>query len=114
MTSGLTSEPVRERVDALSGSERDALELACRAGEEELQRSGHLFAIDDIRGVTIRMDNGMLSLSDNPLAETRGQLRQLFFIHARDLNEAIQLAAKMSQARAGIVEVRSIIEFDPR
>lgn len=95
--------------EAMPIGERDALEHACHASEEDLHRSGHLFAIDDTPLITVRINDGMLSLNDSPLAETR---LQLFFINARDLNDAIQIASNMPQARRGLIEVRSIVELD--
>jgi hypothetical protein len=101
---------------ALSASERDTLEAACQATEQELRQSGHLFAVEDIQNsdaaITVRLVHGLVALSDGPLAETQGELSQLFFINARDLNEAIRLASKMPQAYIGFIEVRPIIEFD--
>ena len=102
--------------DAMSASERDAFENACLANEEDLRQSGHLLAVEDLQSsrtaVTVRVVNGKVSLTDGALAETQGQLVRLFFINARDLNEAIQVAAKMPQARGGVIEVRPAMEFN--
>jgi len=50
--------------------------------------------------------NGKVSVADGPFVETNEQLIRLFFINARDLNEAIHVASKMPQARGGPIEVR--------
>jgi hypothetical protein len=42
--------------------------------------------------------------------ETKEQLGGYYLIEARDLNEAIQVAAKIPGARLGCVEVRSVAE----
>ena len=101
---------------ALSASERDTLEAACLATEQALRQSGHLFAVEHIQNseaaITVRVVHGLVALSDGPLAETQGELSQLFFINARDLNEAIRLASTMPQARRGPIEVRPVIEID--
>ena len=101
---------------ALAASERDTLEAACQATEQALRQSGHLFAVEDIQNsdadITVRVVHGLMTLSDGPLAETRGELSQLFFINARDLNEAIRLASTMPQARRGPIEVRPVVELD--
>jgi hypothetical protein len=47
-------------------------------------------------------------VTDGPFAETKEQLAGFYLIDAKDLNEAIQLAAKIPPARAGSVEVRPI------
>ena len=102
--------------DALSTPERDALENACQANEQELRQSGYLCAVEGLQSshtaITVRIVNGQVWLTDGPLAEIKEQLIQLFFIKARDLNEAIQVAAKMPQARTGPIEVRPVIELD--
>jgi hypothetical protein len=49
---------------------------------------------------------------DGPFAETKEQLAGFYLVEARDLNEAIQIAAHDPFARAGFIEVRPAI--DPR
>jgi len=56
----------------------------------------------------VRVRNGRTSVSDGPFAETKEQLAGFYLIEARDLNEAIQLAAKIPPAKVGCVEVRPI------
>ena len=101
--------------DAMSPSERDALENACLANEQDLRESGHLFTVEGLESsrtaITVQDVNGKVSVTDVPFAETKGQLIRLFFINARDLNEAIQVAAKMPQARRGPIEVKPIVEL---
>ena len=61
----------------------------------------------------MRIRNGTLSVTDGPFAETKEQLAGFYLIDARDLNEAIQVAAKIPPAREGSVEVRPVRELDP-
>ena len=99
--------------EAMSPRERDDFEAACRASEQELRHSRHLVDIEGLQSspaLTVRVLNGKVSLTEGPVVETKGQLTQLLFIRARDLNEAIQVASKMPQARGGLIEVRSIIK----
>ena len=65
---------------------------------------------------TVRIRNGRLSVTDGPFAETKEQLAGFYLIEARDLNEAIQIAAKIPPAEVGCVEVRPIrpIREQPR
>jgi hypothetical protein len=101
---------------ALSAGERDTLEAACQAIEQALRQSGHLFAVEDLQNsdaaITVRLVHDRVTLSEGPLAGTQGELSQLFFINARDLNEAIRLASTMPHARRGPIEVRPVIERD--
>ena len=59
---------------------------------------------------TVRVRNGKLSTTDGPYAETKEQLGGYYLVEARDLNEAIQIAAKIPSARFGSIEVRPIWE----
>jgi len=102
--------------DAMSNSERDALGSECLANDEVLRKSGHLLAVEGLQSgstaTTVRVHNGKVSITDGPYAEMKEQLIGLFFINARDLNEAIQVAAQMPQARGGPIEVRPMVAFD--
>ena len=52
-------------------------------------------------------------VTDGPFAETKEQLAGFYLLDARDLNEAIQMAAKIPPAREGSVEVRPVRELNP-
>lgn len=84
----------------------------CVAYDTEIRTSGHCLASEALQSVqtatTVRMRNGKLSVTDGPFAETKEQLAGFYMIEARDLNEAIQLAARIPPARVGSVEVRPI------
>ena len=99
-------------------SERELIEEACTAHEQELRRSGYLFAFEDFQSnqtaVMVQVVNGKVSLSDSTTAVTKKRLIQLFLINARDLNEAIQLVCKMPQTRKGPIEVRPLLKLDWR
>jgi hypothetical protein len=101
-------------LDAMSPGERAALENACLANDEALRNSGYLFAVEGLgnsrSATTVRVHRGKLSVADGPYAATKEQLVGIFGISARDLNEAIQVAAAMPQARAGPIEVRPVAE----
>jgi hypothetical protein len=103
-----------ERWANLSESERALIEEACLIDEQSLRQSGHLFALENLQdndtAITVQIVDGKISLTESISAETKGRLLQLFFINARDLNEAIHLISKMPQTRKGPVEVRSILK----
>ena len=92
----------------------------CLAYDAAARASGHCIASEALQPVatatTLRMRNGRLSVTDGPFAETKEQLAGFYLIEARDLNEAIQIAAKIPPARVGSVEVRPIrpIREQPR
>jgi hypothetical protein len=60
---------------------------------------------------TLRFRNGKLSTTDGPFAETKEQLGGFYLIDARDLNEALQVAAKIPSVRTGSIEVRPVVDF---
>ncbi len=81
---------------------------------EEIKRNGHFIGANRLQPVdtatTIRVRNGKVSVTDGPFAETKEQFGGYYVIEARDLNEAIQVAAKIPGARYGCVEIRPIAE----
>src|SRR3712207_6754517 len=91
----------------------DAECAACGTGFRE---SGVLVAAEALQPVrtaaTVRVRNGKVSVTDGPFAETKEQLAGFYLIEARDLNEAIQAAAKIPLAREGSVEVRPVRELE--
>jgi hypothetical protein len=54
----------------------------------------------------IRIRGGKVGMTDGPYAETKEQVAGFYFIEARDLNEAIQIASRIPSAPLGVVEVR--------
>jgi hypothetical protein len=99
-------------LDAMSDGELDGLVAQCLAVDEELRKSGQVIASEALQPVqtatTVRIRNGKVSTVDGPFAETKEQLGGFFLIDAKDLDEAIQVAAKIPSARLGSIEVRPI------
>jgi hypothetical protein len=62
---------------------------------------------------TVRSKDGKTLTTDGPFAETREQLGGFFLVEAKDLDEAIALAARIPAARTGAVEVRPIMPTPP-
>jgi hypothetical protein len=79
-----------------------------------IQASGHYLGGNDLQRVanatTVRIRNGQMSTTDGPFAETKEQLGGYYMLEARDLNEAIQIAARIPGARMGCVEVRPVAD----
>jgi hypothetical protein len=57
---------------------------------------------------TVRIREGKRSVTDGPFAETKEQLGGYYLVEAKDLDEAIELAARIPGARFGSVEVRPV------
>jgi hypothetical protein len=84
----------------------------CLAYDRALRESGRCVASEALEPVTtattVRVRHGKVSVSDGPFAETKEQLAGFYLVEARDLNEAISLAARIPPARVGSIEVRPI------
>jgi hypothetical protein len=82
---------------------------------EDLKKKGNFIAGEGLQptntSTTIRVRNGKVTTTDGPFAETKEQLGGFYLIEANDLNEAIQLAAKIPSAQWGCVEVRPVMVF---
>lgn len=95
---------------ALTDAEATDLTKAALAYSDELRETGRYIASSPLAPVkeaaTVRVVDGKLSATDGPFAETKEQLGGFIMIEARDLNEAIAVAAKMPVGRLGCVEVR--------
>lgn len=89
----------------------------CMACGDGFRNSGVLVAAEALQPIataaTVRVRNGKVSVTDGPFAETKEQLAGFYLLDARDLNEAIQMAAKIPPAREGSVEVRPVRELTP-
>ena len=79
---------------------------------EDIKKSGHYIGSNGLKhtdaATTVRVRNGKVSTTDGPFAETKEQLGGYFLIEAKDLNDAIQVAARIPSAKWGSVEVRPI------
>jgi hypothetical protein len=81
----------------------------------DIQKNGKYLAGEALQptdtATTVRVRNGKVSTTDGPFAETKEQLGGFYMIEAKDLNDAIQVAARIPGARYGSVEVRPVMDF---
>lgn len=96
--------------------EADAMMGEYFAFTEDIKQNGQHLGGEALQptqtATTVRVRNGRISTTDGPFAETKEQLGGYYLINAKDLNEAIQVAARIPSARLGSVEVRPIMEFE--
>jgi hypothetical protein len=107
------------KINALPESEYNEVVSDTIDYREVLKESGHYITSSPLQSVqcatTLRVRNGILSITDGPFAETREQLGGFYLIEATDLNDAIRVASKMPPARIGSIEVRPLKEItEPR
>lgn len=102
-------------LEALPPHELDALCDAQVACDEMLRACGQVIASEALASVrtatTLRVRRGSVSVTDGPCAETQEQLGGFFLIEARDLNDALRIAAQLPSARYGSLEVRPVWEI---
>lgn len=81
-----------------------------------LRQGGQLLAAEPLHSVdtatTVRVRNGRVMVTDGPFAETKEQLAGFYLIDAPNLDDAIQIAAKIPPAREGSIEVRPVRELE--
>ena len=82
---------------------------------QEIQKSGHMLGGNALQppntATTVRVRNGKVSTTDGPFAETKEQLGGYYLLEAADLNDAIQVAARIPGAKTGSIEVRPVMVF---
>jgi hypothetical protein len=85
-----------------------------RVFTDSIRSSGHYVSCNRLlppaAATTVRVRDGKVSTTDGPYAETKEQLGGYYLIEARNLDEAIQVAARIPGAKIGCVELRPIAE----
>jgi hypothetical protein len=76
---------------------------------KEMQAGEQLAGVDTATSVRVR--GNKTSATDGPFAETKEYLGGYYLIDVKDLDRALELAAKIPAARNGVVEVRPIVEL---
>jgi hypothetical protein len=104
-------------LEHLPADEAEQHLAAYRGFMDDIRRSGHYLACQRLQppetAATVRVREEKVSVTDGPFAETKEQLGGFLLIDARDMNEALQIAARIPGARLGCVEVRPIAEDQP-
>ncbi|MGE5616894.1 MAG: YciI family protein [Bacillota bacterium] len=97
-------------LDAMPEAEMSRLNARHLALNEELLASGHFIEAEALQPAAdttlVKVRNGRTVVTDGPYAETKEMVAGFYLVEARDLNEAIQLAARLPSAPLGTVEVR--------
>ena len=99
-----TPEQIKETMEAYYAFGREAEERGAYLAGEGLQPTA--------AATTVRVRNGERLITDGPFAETKEQLGGFYLLECRDLDEAIELAAKIPGAQSGSVEVRPVMDYE--
>jgi hypothetical protein len=100
---------------ALSETERQDCYAESTKLAHDIHSNGQYVAANPLHptamATSVRVRDGKRLVTDGPFAETREQLGGYFLIDARNLDEAITIAARIPMARRGTVEVRPVLEI---
>lgn len=101
----------------LSEDERNARFDACVTYDEMLKKEGHWIGGEGLQGpdtaVLVRHQDGKVSVTDGPYAETKELLGGLLILEARDLNHAIRLISNHPGLKMGPWEIRPAADLEP-
>ena len=102
-----------------TATQADTAQMMKEYGEftASIMKTGNMKAGDALQptstATTVRVREGKTLKTDGPFAETREQLGGYYLIEAKDLDEAIKIAARIPSARSGSIEVRPVMELPP-
>jgi hypothetical protein len=100
---------------AMTETEREHCYVESTQLSHDLNASGQYLAANPLHptamATSVRVRDGKPLVTDGPFMETREQLGGYFLIDARDLDEAIGIAARIPGARKGTVEIRPVLEI---
>jgi hypothetical protein len=99
----------------LSDADRKNVTAEYGAFTQSIIQSGHFKAGDGLQptttATTVRVRDGKILTTDGPFAETREQLGGYYLVEAKDLDEAIGIAARIPNAKNGSIEVRPVMIY---
>jgi len=103
-------------VARFSDGERQGIYPEYRQFTDSIAKSGNYRAGDPLEPVsaatTVRLRQGKRMVTDGPFAETKEHLGGYYLVEAKDLDEAIGIAARIPSARFGAVEIRPIMKIE--
>jgi hypothetical protein len=101
--------------NSYADGEREQCYEESTALTHELKKAGKYLGCAPLHPIasatTVRVRNAKRLVTDGPFAETREQLGGFFLIDADNLDEAIDIAARIPGAKKGTVEIRPVIEI---
>ena len=102
--------------DKVSEVDRNAMFQEYMELSKQLAQSGNYRAGNQLhptsKATTVRVRDKKRLVTDGPFAETREQLGGYYLVEAKDLDEAVGIAARIPSARMGSIEVRPIVSHD--
>ncbi len=100
----------------MSPSEESAMLQDYMSFTQDIVKAGKFKAGDRLEptanATTVQVRNGKTITTDGPFAETKEQLGGYYLVEAKDLDEALSIAAKIPGARHGSIEVRPVWQMN--
>ena len=101
--------------NAMTEAERQACFAESTGLARELHAAGKFITASPLKSIktatSVRLHEGKRLITDGPFAETREALGGFYLIDARDLEEAIGIAARIPPANKGTIEIRPVVEM---
>jgi hypothetical protein len=101
-TEAPSEQAIKEEMDGYAAFTREATERGAYKGGEALEGTE--------TATTVQVRNGQTITTDGPFAETKEALGGFYLVEAKDLDEAIKIAAMIPGAKRGSIEIRPIWE----
>jgi hypothetical protein len=102
--------------ESASDEDRQATTQAYGELTQEMQEKGVLLAGEGLyptpTATTVRVRDDERSVTDGPFAETKEQLGGFYVLDCKDLDDAIDWAARIPGAQQGSIEIRPVMVFD--
>jgi hypothetical protein len=103
-------------LEQMPSSEFNVTMRGCLEHADELKQKGSLIESQMLEepstAKSVRLRQGRLTAVDGPFAETKEMLGGFNLIEARDMDEAVQIAAQFPWARTGCVEIRPVRDIE--
>jgi hypothetical protein len=98
------------RFENMPEREREATIDSCFAYDEVLRRNGHFSGGQALQpastAVTLRIEQGKVTATDGPYAETKEQIGGILILEANDIHHAVELMSKHPGVHVGPFEIR--------
>jgi hypothetical protein len=102
VTAGMTQEEQIALMQGHAAFAQEALQRGLLTGGAPLQPTS--------TATTVRVRNGKTLITDGPFTETKEQLAGIYVLNCQDLDEALEMAARIPDAAYGSIEVRPVME----
>jgi hypothetical protein len=98
--------------DSLPDPEKNKIYQQYRELIADLQKAGKFLGGHELQpttsATTVRVRNSKTAVTDGPFAETKEHLGGYFLVEAKDLDDALSIAARIPSATEGSIEVRPV------